>query len=705
MEMNTNRWNGNKRMLAAVLAAGWTSCVLALAPVSDETMETFSRAAVLAARKIPSLHLEAARIDDALARDALDRFLSLLDFDHSIFLASDVESFRRDADLLDDRLRAGDLGPAFDIYDVYMDRLTNRIAFVDRLLDEGFDFEMQETYHWKRHEEPWPASPAEQDDLWRKKIKNLYLAQLVSKRLAEEEAGESPGDDLDPDEENLLTKTPEELIRDQFRQIYNVRRDNDADWLLSLYLTAFTRSADPHSDYMSARTLEDFDISMRLSLVGIGALLTTEDGAAKVERVIPGGPADRDGRLRAGDRIIAVGQGEEEPVSILHWPLSRSVRLIRGEEDTEVVLVVIPRGSPLGGKPTRLVLARGKVDLKDQAASAWSRTVTNGCGAVHRVGVVDIPEFYADLRGERDGQEETRSLTDDVRALLEDLDADDLDGLVIDLRNNGGGALREAIRLTGLFIPSGPVVQVRSRRGVQILNDPDPEVAYDGPLVILVNRLSASASEIFAGALKDYGRAVLVGDSKTHGKGTVQAIIDLNRFNERLGSLKVTTAGFYRINGGSTQKRGVAPHIAIPSLLDSMEIGEEYLPHALEWNAVEPALYRERADLREVVTALRERSDARRSADPDFQHYEELIDRLGSIRGAETISLNFEERLQTARREQELEALLKQPLLETERSADEDDEEADDLILREALHVLADWIALCDATPRRVAAD
>lgn len=755
-----------KSLITVLLFAISGLPVRALAPIQPETLDTYTRAGKIITYEMPYKHLNHAMFDDQISTNALNNFLSALDFDRSYFLAEDIERFQKEATNLDERLKSGDLDTAFSIYEVFMARASNRVAYVETLLDAGFDIHQEESFEWRRKDMPWAANEEEWNELWRKKIKNQYVARVVADRLAEdkkakEEAaktnlnveaetnshvqaripadGEQPTgttadasvqsemvgieEPVTPDQSTspmtqadaetnaaptVLTipkLTPEEYIRKEYRQYLSVLNDNDAHWLLPLYISSFVHAYDPHSDYMSQNSTEDFDISMKLSLVGIGALLSSEDGAAKIVRIIPGGPADKDGRLQPGDKIVAVGQGDEEPGDILHWPLSKSVRKIRGEKNTRVVLHVIP-ASDISGSTIKVVdLIRDEVKLEEQAAKGRVTSVKGPDGKSHSVGVIVIPDFYADINAKND--REARSVTRDVKTILEELATNQLEGLILDLRNNGGGSLTEAVDLTGLFIGSGPVVQVKTEERIITLPDTDPTTSYAGPLLILVNRQSASASEIFAGALQDYGRALIVGDSKTHGKGTVQTLFPLRTYNPKLGSLKLTTASYYRIAGGSTQKKGITPDIIIPSVLDSMEIGEEYLPGALEWSVVDPSIYRHSPDLERILPVLSEHSALRRAEEPRFQTYEELLTYLAAQRNAKDISLNFDDRLPMAQKENEMADFIVESAIsddmdyedETPTENNADAPQKNDLILDEALNIVLDIIGLESNAP------
>ncbi len=703
------------RRVAAVLAA--VLCVTAGAAPSatvtnasasaEELLSAGRKAARVLAAMLPRTHLGHAELDDAIAARALDLYVDSLDFDRTYFRAGDVEEFRRDASRLDDMLKAGDLSFAFRVHERFMDRLRNRLEFVDRLLAAGVDVTNQGMYVWRRRDAPRAASEAEWDDLWRRKISNEYVARLVAIDLARTSVrtnappAETGGAER-PAEPNLLDAegdrkdlhlTPEDFIRKRYRQFRMVLEDSDEESVIDRFLSAFTQAYDPHSEYMTAARTEDFDIAMRLSLVGIGAQLSSEDGAAKIERLIPGGPAERDGRLQVGDRIIAVGQGDEEPVDVLHWPLYKIVRLIRGEKGTRVTLVYWPATDVSGATEKRVTLVRDEVRLEEQAAKSRIREVLGPDGRARRIGVLSLPEFYADFKA-RSG--EARRSAADVRRLLRELQAQLVDGLVLDLRNNGGGSLPDAIEIAGLFIKGGPIVQVRDARGVQVLSDPDPEQVYAGPLAVLVNRSSASASEIVAAALQDHGRALIVGDRKTHGKGTVQTLLPLDHRNAALGSLKVTTAAFYRITGGSTQIRGVASDIVIPSFLDVMEIGEEFLPHALPWSVIDPVFFTVLLDQLPPLDVLRERSERRRSETAAFRVRSDMIARFQQRMNAAEISLNLSNRVATSRADRELDEAQRQAM----EVGKNDDEQADtrDLVLQEAINILVDVIRWREAT-------
>lgn len=673
------KWVLSVTLLVISLAWVFSDASASRSPVMADN----ERMAVLLPTRLSEHHLNKVAWGDAIAAQGLTNFLETLDFEKIFFLATDIETFREQQFNLDDQVKRGELDFARDVFAVYKQRVDERVAFAEKLLDEPMDFTADEEYEWKRNDAAWPADQAAADDLWRKRIKHLYLSQLISRENGDDDTAVSEEDkekQTHSDKVNAALE-PAEFVRRALKRYQTVVQDNDETWLLEIYLTSFARAYDPHTDFMSPNNMEDFEINMRLSLEGIGAILSSEDGAAKIERLIPGGPAELDGRLKPGDKIIAVAQGDEEAVDVLHWPLYKTVRLIRGEKGSRVVLTIIPNSNPASLE--KIDIIRDEVKLEDQAAKGELRTITDETGASMAVGVITLPEFYADFKGGKTG--ESTSCSRDVRRIIKELQDQGAVGMVLDLRNNGGGSLVEAVNLTGLFIGTGPVVQVRDRNTVRALRDDDPDIAYDGPLVVMVNRLSASASEIVAGALQDYGRAIIVGDSKTHGKGTVQTLIAMHR-RENLGSLKVTTASFYRIAGGSTQIMGVKPDIIIPSVVETLEVGEDLLDNALPYTTVERLNYRPwRGGNPDLVPALQSKSGERRGTDARFQSFNDLMARMKERQDSNLITLNLEKRRAFAASEKELRDKIEEINPETGKK--------DDIILGEALNIMRDIIA------------
>jgi len=668
---------------------------------SDLNIKRISRSV---AYSLPIYHLNQLSFDESIATNAFNLFIDGLDPSRSYYFQSDIDAFTQESPELAKRLRKGDIGFATRAFEVLMERIENRMAFTEELLEKGFDTSTDETFRWDRQEVEWIKTEAEWNELWRKRIKNEYIARLVSQQVyADEKEAETntvdsaeititnivvdAEDEYDEEAEDA-NLSPEEFILERYKQFTLTMKSFDEEMLLQRYLTAFSHVYDPHSDYMSPSSVEDFDINMKLSLVGIGAMLRPDDGAAEIVRVIPGGPADQDGRLKAGDKIIAVAQGDDEPVSILHWPLYKAVRLIRGEIDSKVVLTIIPASDRSGTRTKKIDLVRAEVKLEEQAAKSEVKEIELGDGNTRRLGVITLPDFYADFDATSKHRKDARRASTDVRKLIDELILEGVEGLVLDLRNNGGGSLVESIDIAGLFISSGPIVQVKERRGVQVLPDADPEVNYDGPMIVLVNRLSASASEILAAALQDYKRAIIVGDRQTHGKGTVQTLMSLD--GNRRGSLKLTTAGFYRISGGSTQLKGVTPDIIIPSYLDVMDIGEDSLKHALPWDTIRPAMYRTANGLAELVPLLAEQSKERIENDREFQVFLQRRERLKERYETKTVSLSLTNRIAEAEAEKELDDIQSGAFLEEE---DEDDD-TNDIVLEETLNILSDMINL-----------
>lgn len=652
------------------------------------------------AYSLPVFHLNQLPLDDYISTNAFNLFIDSLDPARSYFLQSDIDRFQQQAPELYKRLRKGEIAFAHEVFDVLMERIENRLAFAEKRLAEGFDTESGEIFLWDRKNAPWPKHQAEWDEIWSKRLKNEYIARLVSKQVydsapqtndalsAETPTNQVADAESDYDEElEDANLSPEEFILERYKQFKLTMESFDEEMLLQRYLSSFSQVYDPHSDYMSPSSVEDFDINMKLSLVGIGAMLRPDDGAAKIIRIIPGGPADKDGRLQEGDKIVAVAEGDGEPQSILHWPLYKAVRLIRGELNSTVVLTVIPASDRSGNRTRKIDLVREEVKLEEQAAKSEVREITLADGQTRRLGIITLPDFYADFQATSKHQKDARRASSDVRRLVHELMLEGIEGLVLDLRNNGGGSLVESIETAGLFISSGPVVQVKERNGVQVLPDADPEVDYDGPMIVLVNRLSASASEILAAALQDYKRAIVVGDSQTHGKGTVQTLMPLG---DDKGSLKLTTAAFYRINGGSTQLKGVTPDIVLPSYLDVMDLGEDALKHALPWDTIRPAMYRSQNGLSELVPLLSAQSAERIEKDPEFQAYLTKRDRLKERFETKTVSLSLKSRLAEAEAEKELDDIQNGSFLDEEGEK----KEGNDPIMDETLNILSDLVGL-----------
>ena len=472
----------------------------------------------------------------------------------------------------------------------------------------------------------WANSNSELNEIWRKRLKNDALTyKLNGKDWA------------------FIQKTLKKRYKN-FSQFLNQYNSED---VFQLAMNAFTQSIDPHTNYLSPQTSDNFKIDMSLSLEGIGARLQTEDDYTKVAEIIPGGPADKSGLLKADDKIIGVAQGEDgEFEDIIGWRITDAVKLIRGAKGTTVRLQIIKAGSDLNAKPIDITLIRDKIKLEDQAAKGSVLEIIND-DKPFRIGVIDIPKFYNDFEGQRNGDGNYKSTTKDVRKIIDSLATEKVDGIIIDLREDGGGSLQEAIELTGLFIKDGPVVQVKSSDGnIEIAEDPDAGIVYAGPLAVLVNRFSASASEIFSGAIQDYGRGLIIGE-QTFGKGTVQNLIDLNRLSSKkmdLGQVKITIAKYYRINGGSTQNLGVIPDISFPSIVDPKEFGESAEPSALPYDEIKSAEYNMFYDLKKYVPQLLKMHLNRVSSNKDFENLLDDISTYKENKSKTFVSLNEQKR-------------------------------------------------------------
>ena len=592
-----------------------------LSPTTEQRFTTR-----LASRFLTSYHYQSEDLDDALSERIFDKYLELLDPNRMYFLASDIEQLDRYRQRLDEALRAAEIEPAFEIFSIYSERVDQRIAHARKQLEGEFDFTVEEDYQFDRSESSWAATTEELDAIWRHRVKNDWLGL----KLAEREV-----DDI------------RETLDGRYENIHNRVGDFNSDDVFQFFMNAYASAIEPHSSYMSPRLAENFEISMKLSLDGIGALLSSQNEYVEVAEVVPGGPADLDGRLQAGDRIVGVAQGDEEFVDVVGWRLDDVVDLIRGERETLVRLEILPAETGMKGPAEVIDIVRNEVKLEEQAAQASVEEIETGDGST-KIGIIDVPVFYVDFRGRARNEPNYRSSTRDVRRLINELRADGVEGIVIDLRGNGGGALIEATAMTGLFIDTGPVVQVRDANGrVSIETDREPGMAWDGPLAVLVNRSSASASEIFAAAIQDYGRGIILGEP-TFGKGTVQNLFNLDNYltddEKKLGQIKLTMAKFFRIDGGSTQLRGVTPDITLPSFGDPEKYGESALDFALAWSSIDETDYQRIADLSPLLPQAREQHLARRESDDELKELIEDFERFRELDERTSVSLLESER-------------------------------------------------------------
>jgi len=568
-------------------------------------------------------HYTRQKLNEEVSKKFLQTYLEMLDFSHLFFTQKDVDELNaKYASSMAGDVLLGNLKPAFEIYALYTKRVDDRVAKIKELLKQPIDFKGNATVELSRQKSSWPKDEAEADQLWRGRIANELLQEHLS--------------------EHPIEPAPQLVSRRYDRLARNVHEE-DKDEQMKLYLDALAQAYDPHSEYLSKADMKNFSINMGLSLVGIGAMLRSEDGYAKIESLVVGGPAQADGRLKVGDRISAVAQGPADYVDVREMRLDKVVEMIRGKKGTHVRLLVIPSDATDPSRRKNVELVRDEIKLKDQEARADIIIRKDENGDPIKLGWLTLPSFYADM------DRHQKSTTRDVLALLKRLKKENIAGLVIDLRRNGGGSLEEALSLTGLFLKSGPIVQTKDYNGsIRVSANPDPGMAYSGPMVVLTSRQSASASEIFAAALQDYGRAVIVGDKNTFGKGTVQTILPIGRFASLLGShsdedgaLKLTIQKFYRVAGGSTQLHGVASDILLPSLSDLPEFGEGALKNALPYDEVSKARYTKWSDSHSLfIDQLRRRSEERVKGDPEFHYVMEDIDRLRHKLDENRISLN-----------------------------------------------------------------
>jgi carboxyl-terminal processing protease len=633
-------------------------------------------------------HYRQSKLDDQLSLLVLTTYLDDLDFGRAYFLASDITGFEKYRNTLDDALKKGDLQPAYEIFNVYLRRLAERTARIQTLLQQDFRFDVDESLEVDRKETPWAKTPTDLDDFWRKRLKHEMLTLLLS------------GKDRAAARELLVKRYDNRLRQAQ---------KTSSDDVFQLYMNAVAQAFDPHTAYFSPRNTENFNIQMRLSLEGIGCVLRMDEEMVTVVELVTGGPADLSQQIKAGDRIVAVAQGDSDPwLDVVGWRLDDVVDRIRGQRGTVVRLKVLPgkAGATAAEKTVRLV--RDTIKLEKQAAKSEVKTLRDPNGRDLRIGVITIPAFYSDFDAARRGDPNYRSTTRDVRGLLNDLSRK-VDGLVLDLRENGGGSLQEAVDLTGLFIDDGPVVQVRNVGGdLEIEKDSEPGQAYNGPLAVLVDRASASASEIFAGAIQDYGRGLVIGDP-TFGKGTVQTLVDLNRFTrarDPQGQLKLTIAKFYRVNGSSTQHRGVRPDIAIPSVVDSEEIGESSQKNALPWDEIAATRYRGDRSIAALTPELARRHQARVAGDPDYQVFLRDLEFTRQQRDKTTVSLlesqrrAERERIEAWQRERENRYRVAKglpPLKTGDEIPEGKDSVIPDAALEESTRIVADLIVLGSA--------
>ena len=670
------------RLIALALAASFATFAPVQADKPEKDENQLGEITQTVARMLESAHFSRQRLNNEVepgvtqARKALDRYLELLDYNRLFFTQADIDEFTsKHGEWIHEDILAGNLKPAHDIYDRFISRVEARVSWIGERLQGDFTFDSDRTAQINRDKLPWPANEAEADKIWSDRLEAELLQAIIAQQALEEAAAkrreEASKEGGQPKTEKTAEagpasppkRTPVETVAKRYERLLKTLQEDDREDQADTFLSALAQSYDPHSEYMSQRALDNFNIQMGLSLIGIGAVLRNDDGHAKIVELVPGGPADRGGKLKVNDRIAAVAQDDQEFEDVVDMKLDRVVERIRGKKGTTVRLQVLPAASPDPSKLEVISIVRDEVQLKDQQAKAQVIDTLGPDGTDTRIGWITLPSFYANMN--QRGQP-ARSTTKDVSALLKRLKKENIEGLIIDLRRDSGGSLDEAIRLTGLFIPKGPVVQAKDTDGnINPLTDSDPSVLWEGPLIVLMNRLSASASEIFAAALQDYGRGIVVGDEQSFGKGTVQTLIDVQRFMpffaqaREAGAVKLTIQKFYRIKGGSTQLRGVASDIVLPSLTDQDDVGEGSLKNPLGYDEVPARQFTPTGNVAALVPRLRTASESRVAANSEFNYIREDYDRLVTRIEENAVSLNKKTRLaeiegEKARREARL---------------------------------------------------
>lgn len=668
----------NDLALASLAKSSWTAL---------EPLEVHPRTSLTIVEQLRHNHYLKKPLDDDISSQIFDKYLEMLDGGRSYFLNKDIAEMEKYRHSLDDALKRGDLEPAFQIFNQYQSRLVDRLEYLLEQLGDDFkkvDFSVDESIEIDRENKPWPSTQAEMNELWRKRLKAAALSMKLNGKTIEE---------------------INELLHKRYKNRLKQTKQTKSEDAFQLYVNAFAATYDPHTQYYSPRTSQTFNINMSLSLEGIGAVLSNQDEYTSVVRLVAAGPADKTGLIKPSDRIISVAQGEGPLIDVVGWRLDDVVELIRGPKGTTVRLEVVPSESE-SGESKIVEIVRNTVKLEEQAAQKKLITLNRG-GQDYKIGVVEVPTFYVDFKAIQEGDPNYKSTTRDVKNLIEELKVEGIDGLVVDLRNNGGGSLQEADSLTGLFIKSGPTVQVKSaRRRPNIYSDTDDEVTWDGPMAVMVNRLSASASEIFAGAIQDYQRGIIIG-SQTFGKGTVQTLVPLNR-----GQLKITAAKFYRVSGQSTQHQGILPDVEFPEIYDIERIGESSLDDAMPWDMIQPAVYPSSDQIQPVLSEIVQRHNRRVQDDSDFAYLRALALKAKENSSKKFLSLNEEQRTKEKDADDEWRRQLENALrvsngekpyatvaemddaLEAKANADEDEPADKDAMVKESGNVLLDYIGL-----------
>lgn len=624
-------------------------------------------------------HYRKIQMNDSLSSVVLDQYVESLDNNKTYFLAADLKLLDKYRTSIDDLSRAEDVTPAYEVYALFKKRFDQRMKYVmNNLVGKNFDFTVDEYYETDRSKEPWAKTEEELNDIWRKIIKSQVLTLKLAGKKSEDIS---------------------ETLKTRYERLIKSMNQFNTEDVFSMYMNAITESYDPHTNYFSPRAADLFKQSMSLSLEGIGARLQTENDFTKVIEILPGGPAEKSDLIHVNDRIIGVAQGDEgEMVDVIGWRIDDVVKLIKGPKGTKVRLQFLPAETGVGGKPVEISLVRDKIKLEDLTAKKNIIHYQKE-GRNMKLGVITLPTFYMDFEAYQKGDPDYTSTTRDVQKLINELQTEKVNGIVLDLRNNGGGSLAEAIDLTGLFIKNGPVVQVKnSVNHVEVGTDDDPAIVYNGPLVVLTNRFSASASEIFAGAIQDYHRGVVVGES-THGKGTVQTVVDLSRFisgDEQVGELKLTFQKFYRVTGSSTQKKGIVPDIKLPTAFDDDQFGEGSYPNALPWDEISSTLYQKTPIINDkIIAGLNKSYNERLKNDSHLNKFVTDTEEIKKSLTQTRVSLN-----EAARRKEIEEIERKKPtdpanttVKAKETETIQDLSEMEDEYLREGILVLTDLIS------------
>jgi carboxyl-terminal processing protease len=668
-----------KRLFFFVCALTWAMAALGGVP-ADTLMKpkpVYGKEARVVSYILDNNHYRKIQLNDSLSSAILDGYLRSLDNNRSYFLASDIQSFEKFRFAIDDMTRKEDVTAAYDIYNLFVKRSRERMDYVlNTLIGTTFDYTVDEYYETERDKEPWARTTAELNDIWRKIIKS----QALSLRLANK------------NEEEIR-----ETLKKRYERFSKTLSQFNSEDVFGVYMNAITESYDPHTNYLSPKASELFKQSMSLSLEGIGARLQTDNDFTKVVEIIPGGPAEKSDLLHVNDLITGVAQGATgEIVDVVGWRIDDVVKLIKGPKGTTVRIQFLPAQTGVNGPSKEITLVRDKIKLEDQSAKKQVITY-QGNGRSMKLGVISLPSFYMDFDAYQKGDPDYRSTTRDVKKLIQELQKEGVDGVVMDLRNNGGGSLAEAIDLTGLFIKNGPVVQVKSSNNqIQVFEDDDQKVLYSGPMVVLTNRFSASASEIIAGAIQDYQRGVIVGES-TFGKGTVQTVLDLHRFineKEPVGELKLTFQKFYRVAGSSTQNKGVVPDVKLPSALSGDQFGESSNPSALPWDVIKSTNFQKVTDVNgKVIADLNKSYQDRVKIDPSLRKYILETEELKANLAQSRVSLNEARRRQEMEEQKKKEAAGKlDTKVKTKDGIAVDALNMDDEYLREGLIILSDLV-------------